>query len=155
MEICEFIFPSRFLLKFLSYHMLLGAKLLGNSFPIQWKFQGNFNENSVITPWKFCTIYTEIPWKLYRSGIEYLLHWYYNHMDTWRPIPWKFQGNLWVHISLRFLLKFLSFYMLLGGEIAGKFISNSMEIPRKFQWKFCWNSMEITQKFYGCSIEMV
>ena len=80
---------------------------------------------------------------------------YIKMRKTYRLISWKFYGIMWVHISLRFLLKFLSFYMLLGGEFPPKFISNSFEVPRELSWKLSRNSMEILWKFHGNCTEVI
>ena len=79
-----------------------------------------------------------------------------NVWKTWRLIPRKFYWNLWVHISLRFLLKFLSFYMFLGEKLQG----NKFSIEWKFQgnfneWQFCRNDMEIIQNLCGNSIALI
>ena len=77
---------------------------------------------------------------------------------AWRLISWKFYGNLRVNISLRFILKFLSFTGYWGrnsSEMHFQFFGNSKEISMEILWKFCRNSTEIPQKVYGSSKEMV
>ena len=74
----------RFLLKFLSFYRLLGAKFLGNSFPIPWKFCRNFNGNSVEIPWKFCRNSMELTQEFYGSSIEMVLKFYFIEITiTW------------------------------------------------------------------------
>ena len=64
-------------------HISLRFLFLGNSFPIQWKFQGNFNRNFIEIPWKLRRNSIKVLLKFYRNGIQILLHWYNNYMDTW------------------------------------------------------------------------
>ena len=80
---------------------------------------------------------------------------------TWRVMPWIFHGNLWIHISLIFILIFLSIYMLLGKkflssglEIHSQINGNTKEIAMKILYKFHGNDAKIAWKFSRNSMEI-